>query len=86
MHRSWMIVLALVLALAAPAAAHAAKPERQYYVSLGDSDATGFQPTAPGKGANARNGFAYQVPKLAKARGYRYRLIADLFVKTLPRR
>ena len=49
--------------------------KQQLYVSLGDSYATGFQPTAQGKGANTRNGFAYQVPKLAKARGYRFKLV-----------
>jgi lysophospholipase L1-like esterase len=75
MNRSRMIVLALVATLALPAAAQAATPKPQYYVSLGDSYATGFQPTAPGKGANTRNGFAYQVPKLARARGYRYKLV-----------
>ena len=75
MNRPRMILLALVVALAAPATADAAKPKRQYYVSLGDSYATGFQPTAPGQGANTRNGFAYQVPKLAQARGYRFRLV-----------
>jgi lysophospholipase L1-like esterase len=75
MNRSRMIVLALVAILAVPAAAQAATPKRQYYVSLGDSYASGFQPTAPGKGANTRNGFAYQIPKLARARGYRYKLV-----------
>ena len=63
----------LVAALALPAAADAAKPPRQYYVSLGDSYATGYQPTASSGGT--RNGFAYQVPKLARAKGYRYRLV-----------
>jgi lysophospholipase L1-like esterase len=75
MNLSRMIVVALVAALALPAAAEAAKPKRQYYVSLGDSYATGFQPTAVGQGTNTRNGFAYQVPKLAKAKGYRYELV-----------
>jgi lysophospholipase L1-like esterase len=75
MNRSRMILLALVVTLALPAAAQAATPKQQYYVSLGDSYATGFQPTAVGEGANTRNGFAYQVPKLAKARGYRYKLV-----------
>jgi lysophospholipase L1-like esterase len=75
MNPSRMIVLALVAALALPAAAEAAKPQRQYYVSLGDSYAAGYQPTAAGQGANTRNGFAYQVPKLAKAKGYRYELV-----------
>jgi lysophospholipase L1-like esterase len=70
-----MILLALVVALAVPAAAEAAKAKRQYYVSLGDSYASGYQPTGPGQGANTRNGFAYQVPKLAKERGYRLRLV-----------
>jgi lysophospholipase L1-like esterase len=70
-----MILLALVVALAAPATAQAAKPVRQYYVSLGDSYASGFQPTGQGQGANTRNGFAYQVPKLARAHGYRFRLV-----------
>jgi lysophospholipase L1-like esterase len=73
MNRSWTIVLALLAALALPAAADAAK--KQYYVSLGDSYATGFQPTAPGQGANTRNGFPYQVPKLARARGHRFKLV-----------
>jgi hypothetical protein len=75
MNRSWMILLAVVAALAAPASAQAAKPQQQYYVSLGDSYASGFQPTAAGQGANTRNGFAYQVPKLARARGYRLELV-----------
>jgi lysophospholipase L1-like esterase len=75
MNVSRMIVVALLAALVLPAAADAAKPKRQYYVSLGDSYATGFQPTAVGQGANTRNGFAYQVPKLAKAKGYRYKLV-----------
>jgi lysophospholipase L1-like esterase len=71
-----ILVLGLVLALALPAAAEAAKPpERQLYVSLGDSYATGYQVGANGRGANTRNGFAYQVPKLAKPRGYRFKLV-----------
>jgi lysophospholipase L1-like esterase len=70
-----MVLLGLVATLAMPAAAQAAKPKQEYYVSLGDSYASGFQPTAPGEGANTRNGFAYQVPKLATARGYRYELV-----------
>ena len=75
MNRSRMILLALAATLALPAGAQAAKPQQQLYVSLGDSYASGFQPTAQGKGANTRNGFAYQVPKLAAARGYRFKLV-----------
>jgi lysophospholipase L1-like esterase len=70
-----MILLALVATLAMPAAAQAATPKQQLYVSLGDSYATGFQPTAEGQGANTRNGFAYQAAKLAAARGYRFKLV-----------
>jgi lysophospholipase L1-like esterase len=67
------VILTLLLALAAPAAADAAK--RQYYVSLGDSYATGFQPSVVHQSAGTRNGFAYQVPELAKPRGYRFKLV-----------
>ena len=68
--------LALVLCTAiatvavAPAAAPAAVP-RQLYVSVGDSYASGYQPTGVGQGRNTRNGFAYQVPAVAARRGYR---------------
>jgi lysophospholipase L1-like esterase len=61
--------------LAVPAGAQAAKPERNLYVSLGDSYAAGYQPTAPGVGTTTRNGFNYQVPGLAKPRGYKLKLV-----------
>jgi lysophospholipase L1-like esterase len=70
-----MLVLALALALAAPATADAAKPKRQLYVSLGDSYATGFQPSIVDQRDGTRNGFAYQLPGLAKRRGYRFKLV-----------
>jgi len=70
-----MIMLGLVAMLAVPAAAHAAKPDRNLYVSLGDSYAAGYQPTAPGVGRTTRNGFAYQLPGLAKPRGYKLKLV-----------
>ena len=72
--------LALVLCTAiatvafAPAAAPAAVP-RQLYVSVGDSYASGYQPTGVGQGRNTRNGFAYQVPAVAARRGYRLKLV-----------
>ena len=72
--RSLGLALALALALGAPAAADAAKPKR-YLVSLGDSYAAGYQATGAGTGATTRNGFAYQLPKLAKKRGYRLKLV-----------
>jgi lysophospholipase L1-like esterase len=74
MNRSRMILVAVVALLALPAAAQG-KVAPKYYVSLGDSYATGYQPTAVGQGANTRNGFAYQIPKLARARGYRFKLV-----------
>jgi lysophospholipase L1-like esterase len=71
-----ILILALVAtaALAAPAGADAAK-ERQLYVSLGDSYATGFQPSVIDQQAGTRNGFAYQVPRLARERGHRLKLV-----------
>jgi lysophospholipase L1-like esterase len=74
MNRSRTIILALVALLALPAAAQA-KDKRQFYVSLGDSYATGYQATGVGQGANTRNGFAYQIPKLAKRRGHDLKLV-----------
>ena len=71
---SRMIAAAVVALLALPAAAQA-KAKPQYYVSLGDSYATGFQMLAAGKGENTRNGFAYQIPKLAKDKGHKLKLV-----------
>ena len=70
-------------ALAVPAAAHAASPPAarggaatQYYVSLGDSYAVGYQPRADGSpGAGTRDGFAYVLPRLAAKKGWRLRLV-----------
>lgn len=48
----------------------------QFYVSLGDSYATGYQPSAEGgPGAGTRDGFAYQLPRLAARKGWRLRLV-----------
>jgi len=48
----------------------------QYYLSLGDSYAAGFQPTGKGGvGHTTTNGFAYQLPGLASARGYQLTLV-----------
>lgn len=67
-----LLAVLLVLPAAAPAAK---KPAKQLYVSLGDSYATGYQATGQGKGKNTRNGFAYQLPGLAKSRGYDFELV-----------
>ena len=67
-----LCALAAVTALALPSAAGAAT-KQQYYVSLGDSYATGYQPTS--KSGGTRNGFAYQLPGLAAKRGYKLKLV-----------
>ncbi len=70
-----VVVTLLVGAAAAAAAPVATKPRQQLYVSLGDSYATGYQATARGKGSETRNGYAYQLPALAKAKGYDLQLV-----------
>jgi lysophospholipase L1-like esterase len=75
MTRTLTIALLALASLAVPATADAAKPKRQLYVSLGDSYATGFQPSVIDQAAGTRNGFAYQVPRLARERGYRFKLV-----------
>ncbi len=70
------LAAASLLALALTGTAAAAKrPAPQLYVSLGDSYASGYQPTAKGVGSNTRNGFAYQVPAAAAKRGHRLQLV-----------
>jgi lysophospholipase L1-like esterase len=47
----------------------------EFYVSLGDSYAAGYQPTGPHSGMTDMNGFAYQVPRLAIAKGFDFKLV-----------
>lgn len=70
-----MLCAAVVALALAPVHAGAAPATRQLYVSLGDSYASGYQPTGVGQGGNTRNGFAYQVPSVAAPRGYRLELV-----------
>src|SRR5215217_9200627 len=63
------VSLIAAIACASPAAAKTAKT--QYYVSLGDSYAVGFQ---PGKGIT-REGFADQTVTKARRRGYDLKLV-----------
>ena len=65
-----LALLALCGALLIPTSANAASSK--YYVSLGDSYASGYQPKVK---APNRNGFAYQVPKAAAKRGYKLKLV-----------
>jgi lysophospholipase L1-like esterase len=73
------ILAALVAALsllALPAAAQAAKakPKPQYYVSLGDSYAAGYQRFSATEARTTRDGFAYQLASKARKRGYKLKL------------
>jgi lysophospholipase L1-like esterase len=78
-----VLVLALLVALALPATAPAAKGgnekgkgEKQFYVSLGDSYSTGYQPGPPGQlGSSTTDGYAYKLPKLAKKKNYNLKLV-----------
>ncbi len=65
------ILLAAVAALLLVPAAVQAKAPPEYYVSLGDSYASGYQPTVGNNG----EGFAYQVGGFARSRGYRLTLV-----------
>lgn len=71
-------LLTAIAALLTPGLAAAAKhgkkvkPRTQYYVSIGDSYAQGYQPGVTGPN---RNGYAYQLPKIAAKRGYKLKLV-----------
>jgi lysophospholipase L1-like esterase len=58
---------------------HGHKPKKanrqQLYVSLGDSYAVGYQPTAPHVGSSTTNGYANQLLPLAKRKGYAFKLV-----------
>lgn len=81
---SGAVAVAAAAALAAPAAATAAggpsargaAAASQFYLSLGDSYAVGYQPKPDGSlGAGTREGFAYQLPSLAARKGWKLRLV-----------
>src|ERR687889_457942 len=73
--RSLAALVAALSLLALPAAAQAAKAKPQYYVSLGDSYAAGYQRFSATEARTTRDGFAYQVVGKAKARGYKLKLV-----------
>jgi lysophospholipase L1-like esterase len=58
----------------APTATPAAAQSGKWYVSLGDSDAAGWQATGPHAGHTTRNGFAYQLTDEASDKGYHFTL------------
>jgi lysophospholipase L1-like esterase len=69
-----LLAVALVAALLLPAAAQAkhTSTKQQLYVSLGDSYASGWDPSI---NKNTKDGFVYQVPGLAKKRGYNLKVV-----------
>jgi lysophospholipase L1-like esterase len=69
------IVATLLLAVALPATAQAAKPKRQLYVSLGDSYAVGWQRPAENRMGPTTKGFTDQTVTLARKKGYRLKLV-----------
>jgi lysophospholipase L1-like esterase len=50
-------------------------PDDRLYISLGDSYAAGYRPTAAGEGTTTTDGFAYQVADRARAAGDPLRLV-----------
>jgi lysophospholipase L1-like esterase len=80
-----LVALALSVTLTLPAIGQAAskhhprkhkKPaQQQLYVSLGDSYAVGYQPTAPHVGSSTTNGYANQLLPLARKKGYDFKLV-----------
>jgi lysophospholipase L1-like esterase len=77
--RSGALALSLIALTALAGCSSSGKPAApktpaNYYVSIGDSYAAGFQPTAAGVGSTNRNGFAYQLTTDATAKGYHFTL------------
>src|SRR4051794_20590967 len=69
------VVAALLLALAIPAAAQAAKPaKRQFYVSIGDSYAVGWQHPGLNQFGPSKQGFDREIPTLARKKHYKLEL------------
>ena len=75
MPRRLLPVAVALCTLALPSAAQAATVKPQFYVSLGDSYAAGYQPVPRPKGATTRHGFAYQLVGEARKRGYNLKLV-----------
>ena len=65
------LLAAVLVSLVVVPAAHAAA-KKQYYVSLGDSYAVGYQGNVK---ATTHNGFADQLVPLARKKGYRFTLV-----------
>jgi lysophospholipase L1-like esterase len=77
---SWLVAVVFsVLLVAAGCGSSGGPPSlaagQQYYVSLGDSYAAGFQATGPQSAHNTTNGFTYQIVPKAVAKGYHLKLV-----------
>jgi lysophospholipase L1-like esterase len=67
-----LLLAAIASLVIVPAAHAAAKPTKQFYVSLGDSYAVGYQGDVK---KTTHNGFADQLVPLARRKGYRFTLV-----------
>src|SRR6185503_12761987 len=67
---AFLVTIAALVSGCSSSGGSAKSAPKEYYVSIGDSYAAGFQPTAHGKGSTTRNGFAYQLTTDAAAKGY----------------
>ncbi len=74
MNRLLLPFVALLAFVGLTASAGAAE-RPQYYLSLGDSYAVGYQATGQGTGRATAKGFADQLPALARKRGHRLKLV-----------
>ena len=72
-HRIRALLVASAISLVVVSAAHAAaKPRKQFYLSLGDSYAVGYQGDVK---KTTHNGFADQLVPLARKKGYAFTLV-----------
>jgi lysophospholipase L1-like esterase len=69
-----IVGIAVSAVVAASCSSSSTATPADYYVSLGDSYAAGYQPTGQGVGHTTTNGFAYQVVGMATHRGYHFTL------------
>jgi lysophospholipase L1-like esterase len=68
--------LVFLVLMSAPASGGSTpKAKVEYYVSVGDSYAAGYQPVASALRGKDTAGFAYQVIRLVRTRGYHFKLV-----------
>lgn len=69
-----VVALGLATPVSSCSAGKPSPPAVDYYVSLGDSYAAGYQPVASAAAHRDTEGYAYQIVRLARAKGYRLSL------------